>query len=76
MAMIPIVKAKSAIRLTTKALIADLLAWILVCQKLIKRYEQRPTPSHPKKSKMKFSPVTRISIKNVKSDKYAMNRLK
>jgi hypothetical protein len=33
----PIVKAKSAILFTIKALIAALLAWIRVYQKLIKR---------------------------------------
>jgi hypothetical protein len=50
MVMIPKVNATSLIRFTINALMADLLAWILVNQKLIKRYEQIPTPSQPKKS--------------------------
>ena len=76
MATIPIVNVKSATRLTTNALIADLLACIRVCQKLINKYEHKPTPSHPKNNKTKFSPVTKINIKNVKSERYATNRLK
>ena len=76
MATIPIVNAKSATLLTTNAFIADLLACIRVCQKLIKRYEHKPTPSHPKNSKTKFSPVIKINIKNVKSERYETNLLK
>jgi hypothetical protein len=48
--IIPKVRATSLIRFTIKAFMADLFAWILVNQKLIRRYEQSPTPSHPKNS--------------------------
>jgi len=65
----PTVKAKSAIRLTIRAFIAALFACIRVYQKLIKRYEQSPTPSHPRNKMTKLSPVTSINIKNVKRDK-------
>ena len=42
-------------------------------QKPIKKYEQRPTPSQPKKSCKKLSEVTNINIAKVNKDKYAMN---
>jgi len=74
MATIPIVKAKSAILLTTKALIAALFACKRVYQKLIKRYEQSPTPSHPRNKMTKLSPVTNINIKKVNNDKYDIKR--
>jgi hypothetical protein len=67
--IIPNVKATSLIRLTIKALIAALLAWIRVNQKLISKYEQIPTPSHPTNSCKRLSAVTKINIKNVKSDR-------
>ena len=38
-------------------------------QKLIKRYEQSPTNSHPKKSCAKLSAVINISIPNVKNER-------
>ena len=38
-------------------------------QKPIKRYEQRPTPSHPKNSCKKLSEVTNANIANVNKDK-------
>ena len=46
----PKAKPKSQTRLTTNAFIAAELAEDLLNQKPIKKYEQRPTPSHPKKS--------------------------
>lgn len=70
---IPIVKAKSATRLTTKALIAALFAWRRVYQKLISKYEHNPTPSQPRNKITKLSPVTNINIKNVNNDKYDIN---
>lgn len=36
----------SPTRLTVRALIADLFAWIRVNQKLIRRYDEIPIPSH------------------------------
>ena len=55
---------------------ADLLAWILVCQKLISKNEANPMPSQPKNITMKLSAVTNKSIKPVKSDKYDIKRVK
>ena len=48
---------------------ADLFACNLVNQKLINRYEQRPTPSQPKNNCKKLSAVTSINIKKVNKDK-------
>ena len=56
-----------------KAFIAATLAESFLNQKPIKKYEQRPTPSHPKKSCKKLSEVTNISIAKVNKDKYAIN---
>jgi len=61
-------------RLTTKALIADLLACNLVNQKLISKYEHKPTPSHPINKIKKLSPVIKTIMKNVNNDKYDINR--
>jgi hypothetical protein len=55
-------------------LIADLLAWIRVCQKLISKNEAKPIPSQPKNMTTKLSAVTKTSIKPVKSDKYDIKR--
>ena len=71
---IPIVRAKSAIRLTTNALIAALFACKRVYQKLIKRYEHKPTPSQPRNKITKLSPVTKVNIKKVNNDKYDIKR--
>lgn len=70
----PKVKAKSLIRLTINAFMADLFACSRVNQKLISKYEHNPTPSQPKNNKIKLSPVIKIIIKNVNNDKYAINR--
>src|SRR6185312_3027573 len=66
--------AKSPIRFIIIALIAALLAWIRVNQKLINKYEQSPTPSHPTNICNKLFAVTKINIKNVNNDKYDINR--
>lgn len=42
----PTLKNISPTRLTVNALMADLLAWIRVYQKLISKYEDTPIPSH------------------------------
>jgi hypothetical protein len=73
MAIMPIVNAKSLIRLTTRALIADLFACIRVYQKLINKYEHNPTPSQPRNNSIKLFPVIKIIIKNVNSERYAIN---
>ena len=73
-AHIPNAKPTSPTRLTSIALIADLLAWILVCQKLINKNEAKPIPSQPKNITKKLSAVTKTSIQPVKSDKYDIKR--
>jgi len=47
-----------------------------VCQKLIRRNEQRPTPSQPKNNTVKLPAATRSSMKNVNALKYAIKRLR
>jgi hypothetical protein len=51
------------------AFIADLLAWIRVCQKLINKKDANPIPSHPKNITTKLSAVTKKSMNPVKSDR-------
>lgn len=63
----------SATRLTRTAFNAAFVAFIRVYQKLIKRYEHKPTPSQPKKSCKKLSAVTNDTIKKVKNDIYDIN---
>jgi hypothetical protein len=48
---------------------ADLLASIIVNQKLINKYETNPTPSQPTNSCKKLSAVTKISMNHVNKDK-------
>jgi hypothetical protein len=55
--------------LIIKAFIAALFAAILVYQKFINKYEQKPTPSQPKNNCKKLPAVTNIIIKNVNKDK-------
>ena len=62
-------KPKSPILLTSIALIADLPAWILVCQKLISKKEAKPIPSQPKNITKKLSDVTKTSMKNVNNER-------
>jgi len=66
---IAINNAKSPILFTSIAFIAALFANILVYQKLINKYEDNPTPSHPINICTKFSAVTNNNIKNVNNDK-------
>jgi hypothetical protein len=73
---IPKAKPQSPTRLTTIALRADLFAWIRVYQKLISKYDESPTPSQPRNIWIKFPAVNSIAIKNVKNDKYDMNRIR
>jgi hypothetical protein len=73
--IIPIVKAISATRLTINAFIAAKFALTLVYQKFIKRYEHKPTPSHPKNKTKKLFALTKTIIKNVKKDIYVVNFL-
>lgn len=71
---IPNSKPTSPILLTTIAFIAALLADILVNQKLISKYEHKPTPSQPKNKTIKLSDAISINIKKVNSDRYDINR--
>jgi hypothetical protein len=60
---------KSPILLTIKAFNAAFVACVLVVQKLIKRKEQMPIPSQPKKNKTKLSEVTKTNIKKVNKER-------
>ncbi len=62
-------KPKSPTRFMIIAFKADLTAWSLVVQKLISKYEKRPTPSQPKNNWIKLLAVIKANIKNVKRDK-------
>ena len=53
----------------TIAFIAAFPAEILVYQKLINKYEHKPTPSHPINSCKKLFEVININIKKVNNDK-------
>ncbi len=59
-------KPKSPMRLTTNAFLPAAALASLSNQKLISRYEQRPTPSQPTKSISRFSPSTRVIIAKMK----------
>jgi hypothetical protein len=64
-ANIPIVKKQSPTLFVKKADIELWFAAILVNQKLTRRYEQIPTPSHPTNINKKLLAVTSIIIINV-----------
>ena len=56
-------KPKSPMRLVTKAFLpAEALAESSVCQKLMRKYEQVPTPSQPRNVISMFAPSTSMSI--------------
>lgn len=63
------IKLISPTRLTIIAFKAALLACKRVYQKLIKRYEHKPTPSQPKNKINKLVPETNNNIKVVKRPK-------
>jgi|TARA_B100001250_G_scaffold413773_1_gene449029 hypothetical protein len=71
---IPSIKPRSPTRLTSIAFIADLLACIRVCQKLINKYEAKPIPSHPKNMTIKLSAATKNNINPVNNERYDINR--
>ena len=64
-AHMPRINPASPIRFTTKALRAALLARAFSYQKPIKRYEDKPTPSHPTNSCAIFGEETKSNIINV-----------
>jgi len=67
-------RAKSPILFNNIALIAALLAWTRVNQKLIKRYDVTPTPSQPTNICKKLFAVTKTNIKKVNNERYDINR--
>ena len=73
-AKIPNPNPKSPTRFIMKAFNAARFAVIREYQKLIRRYEHRPTPSHPKNNWRKLSAVIKVNMKKVKNERYAMNR--
>jgi hypothetical protein len=69
----PAVYPKSPTRLKIIAFKAALVAWTLVFQKLIKRYEHKPIPSHPKNKTIKLLALTSTTIKKVNKDNKEKN---
>jgi hypothetical protein len=65
----PAIKKQSPIRFTATAFRAAERASALESQKPIRRYEQSPTPSQPRKKRIRLSAVIRTSIKKVKRDR-------
>jgi len=59
---------KSLILLTINAFNPLEIASTRVYQKLINKYEHKPTPSQPKNNCNKLSPVTNKSINTVKKE--------
>ena len=66
-------KLMSPTLFTTIAFKAALLACNLVNQKLINKYEHRPTPSQPKNTITKLLPKIKNNIKIVNKLKYVKN---
>jgi hypothetical protein len=64
---------QSPTRLVTKAFLPAVAADSLLCQKAISRYEQVPTPSHPRKVTSRFSPRTSNAIENTNRFRYRKN---
>ena len=62
-------KAKSPKRFTINAFNAEAFAWVRVNQKLISKYEARPTPSQPVKNCIKLPEVRSTNIKRVNTVK-------
>lgn len=58
-------KLQSPILFKINAFKADLFASLLVYQKLINKYEQIPTPSHPKNNCKKLEEKIKINIKKI-----------
>jgi hypothetical protein len=66
-------KPQSPTRLVTKAFLpADALA-SLSCQNEMRKYEQAPTPSQPRKVTSRLSPSTSISMREANRLRYRKN---
>jgi hypothetical protein len=74
--IIPTNKPQSPTRLNNNALMAAFIACGLVHQKLTKRKEQIPTPSHPTNIWTKLSALTKNNIKNENKEISDINRIK
>ena len=59
-------KPQSPMRLVTNAFLPAVAFASLVCQNEIRKYEQVPTPSHPRKVTSRFSPSTSSTIERMK----------
>ena len=70
---IAIMTPQSPTRLVTNAFLPAVAAESRVCQKEMRKYEQAPTPSQPRKVTSKFSPSTSISIEKTKRLRYKKN---
>ena len=70
---IAVITPKSPMRLVTNAFLPATAAESRVCQNEMRKYEQAPTPSHPRKVTSKFSPSTNMSIENTNRLRYKKN---
>ncbi len=66
-------KPQSPMRLVTNAFLPAVAADSRVCQNAIRKYEQVPTPSHPRKVTSRFSPSTSTVIERTNRFMYRKN---
>ena len=70
---IAVITPKSPMRLVTNAFFPATAALSRVCQNEMRKYEQTPTPSQPRKVTSRFSPSTNISMENTNRFRYKKN---
>ncbi len=68
-----IMTPQSPTRLVTNAFFPAVAALSRVCQNEMRKYEQVPTPSHPRNVTSRFSPRTSISIEKTNRFRYKKN---
>jgi hypothetical protein len=68
-------KPQSPTRLVTKAFLPAVAALSRSCQNEMRKYEQVPTPSQPRKVTSRFSPSTSMSMLNANRLRYRKNLL-
>ena len=68
-----IMKPQSPTRLVTNAFLPAVAALSRVCQNAIRKYEQVPTPSHPRNVTSRFDPSTSISMLKANRLRYRKN---
>ena len=70
---IAVITPQSPMRLVTNAFFPATAALSRVCQNEMRKYEQAPTPSQPRKVTSRFSPSTSASIENTNKLRYRKN---